>query len=79
MFGKKSPKPESKKVNAKDNQENEAAKSSESGEAKSVSLNGFRETIKSVLEDITSLEINTIIVSCWLPLQRWQTLAKNQI
>lgn len=63
MFGKKSPKPESKKVNAKDNQENEAAKSTESGEAKSVSLNGFRETIKSVLEDITSLEINTIIVS----------------
>jgi hypothetical protein len=63
MFGKKSPKPESKKANAKANQENEAEKSTENGEAKSVSLNGFRETIKDVLEDMTSLQVNTIILS----------------
>jgi hypothetical protein len=62
MLGKKSSKPESKKVNAKDNEESHAVKKAEVGEEKSVSLNGFREAIKGVLEDITSLEVNTIIV-----------------
>ncbi|MCE2975400.1 MAG: hypothetical protein LW851_03660 [Pseudanabaena sp. CoA8_M7] len=43
------------------NQDNKAA-SSKDGKGQSTSLNNFRETLKDVLEEITSLEVNTIIV-----------------
>lgn len=66
MLGKKSSKPDSKKastpVNAKENEENNDEKSTGNKAEKSVSLNSFREALKDILQDITSLEVNTIIV-----------------
>lgn len=42
---------------------NNATKSAPQKAVESVSLNNFRETLKEVLEEITSLEVNTMIVS----------------
>lgn len=49
----------------------DAKKLPKDGEGQSASLNSFRETMKDVLEEITSLEINTMIVG-QIPMKKFE-------